>query len=319
MIGSTPRNAWAPDFPWGETREEHEGTVASIESAWGTEEFVREAWPSAAHDENVVRWIAGLCRNAMSPRAAAEYERMIYGDDGRDILPAIRVPTMILHRELDSPECNQYFAEQIHGAEYVALPGGEHIPYIGDQDSVTREIERFVRNVREEEALINRQLATVLFTDIVSSAQTAATLGDRAWRDVVEKHHTAVRGLLNRYKGTEVDTAGDGFFATFDGPARAARCAQTIVDAVRPLGIQVRAGLHTGEVETIAGKTGGITVVIGARVGALAQPSEVLASRTVRDLTAGSGLRFEDAGEHELKGVPDRWQRYRVLPAATGT
>jgi len=224
---------------------------------------------------------------------------------------------MILHRQLDSPEANRYLAEHIRGAEYVALPGGEHLPFIGDQDSVTSQIQRFVDSAQEEEALINRQLATVLFTDIVSSTEAAATLGDRGWSEVVERHHAAVRGLLSRYQGSEVDTAGDGFFATFDGPARAARCAQTIVEAVKPLGIQVRAGLHTGEVETIAGKTGGMAVVIGARVGSLAQPSEVLASRTVRDLTAGSGLRFEDAGEHQLKGVPESWHLYRVLPRTT--
>jgi len=316
LIGTTPRMAWAPDFPWGETREEHEHAVGLIRDAWGTDGFVREAWPGVA-DDQVVHWISGLCRNAMSPRAAAEYEEMIYGDDVRDILPAIQVPTMILHRQLDSPEANRYLAEHVRGAEYVALPGGEHLPFIGDQDSVTSQIQRFVDSAQEEEALINRQLATVLFTDIVSSTEAAATLGDRGWSEVVERHHAAVRGLLSRYQGSEVDTAGDGFFATFDGPARAARCAQTIVEAVKPLGIQVRAGLHTGEVETIAGKTGGMAVVIGARVGSLAQPSEVLASRTVRDLTAGSGLRFEDAGEHQLKGVPESWHLYRVLPRTT--
>ncbi len=173
-------------------------------------------------------------------------------------------------------------------------------------------MERFVASIRDEEAELDRVLATVLFTDVVGSTEAAARLGDRTWREVLERHHAAVRGLLARYRGTEVDTAGDGFMATFDGPARAIRCATAIVAAVRPLGLEVRAGLHTGEVETIDGKVGGLAVNIGARVGALADPSEVLVSQTVRDLVAGSGLTFVDRGEHELKGVPDRWRLYRV-------
>ena len=182
-----------------------------------------------------------------------------------------------------------------------------------DQDSVTSELERFVRTVEDEESALDRVLATVMFTDIVGSTEAAARLGDREWGDVVERHHATVRGWLARYRGTEVDTAGDGFFATFDGPARAAKCASAIVNGVRPLGIEVRAGLHTGEVESIDGKTGGMAVVIGSRVGAVAGPSEVLVSQTVRDLTVGSGLVFEDAGEHELKGIPDRWQLFRLV------
>ncbi len=173
-------------------------------------------------------------------------------------------------------------------------------------------MERFVASIRDDEAELDRVLATVLFTDVVGSTEAAARLGDRAWREVLERHHAAVRGLLARYRGTEVDTAGDGFMATFDGPARAIRCATAIVAAVLPLGLEVRAGLHTGEVETIDGKVGGLAVNIGARVGAMAGPSEVLVSQTVRDLVAGSGLMFVDRGEHELKGVPDRWRLYRV-------
>ena len=187
------------------------------------------------------------------------------------------------------------------------------MPYLGDQDSVTREIERFVRSVRDEEAVLDRVLATVMFTDIVGSTEVAARLGDAGWRDLVERHHAAVRSLLGRYRGTEVDTAGDGFFATFDGPARAVKCAGSIVEAVKSLGIEVRAGVHTGEVETVAGKAGGLAVVIGSRIGSFAGPSEVMASQTVKDLTAGSGIAFADAGERELKGVPDRWQLYRVV------
>ena len=309
---SSARYAWAPDYPWGTTKEQHEVDVAEIEGRWGTEEFVRTWFPGLVADEPLIRWIATLSRYAMSPGAAAAYERMSFEDDVRDALPAVHVPTLVIHRERDSPEHNRYLAEHIPGAEYLALPGEEHIPYLGDQDSVTAAIERFVRSVQDEEAVLDRVLATVLFTDIVGSTETAARLGDREWGDVVARHHETVRGLLARYRGAEVDTAGDGFFATFDGPARAAKCATAIVKAVQPLGIEVRAGIHTGEVEAIAGKAGGMAVVIGARVGAKATASEVLASQTVKDLTAGSGLVFEDAGEHELKGIPDRWHLYRV-------
>jgi class 3 adenylate cyclase len=207
----------------------------------------------------------------------------------------------------------QFIAGAIPGARLVELPGAEHPPFLGDTDRVLDELHRFITSIRTEEAALERVLATVMFTDIVGSTDRAAALGDRAWGDVLERHHELVRAMLARYRGTEVDTAGDGFFATFDGPARATKCAIAIVEGVKPLGIEVRAGVHTGEVQTLAGKTGGMAVVIGSRVGAKAQASEVLASQTVKDLTAGSGLIFEDAGEHELKGVPDRWHLYRVV------
>jgi class 3 adenylate cyclase len=173
-------------------------------------------------------------------------------------------------------------------------------------------VDRFVRNVHAEESTFERVLTTVLFTDVVGSTERAAASGDGEWKALVERHHAAVRAMIGRYRGTEVDTAGDGFFATFDGPARAVRCARAIVEAVRPMGLEIRAGVHTGEVELIDDKVGGIAVNIGARVAGLARPSEVLASQTVKDLVVGSGLTFEDAGEHELKGVPDRWHLYRV-------
>jgi class 3 adenylate cyclase len=240
-------------------------------------------------------------------------DHMEYDTDVRDVLSAIHVPTLILHRIEDDPEANRYMAEHIPGAEYVALPGKEHVPYLGDQDSVLDEIERFVKSVTAEEASLDRVLATVLFTDIVGSTEKAAELGDREWARLLQEHHTTVRRVLARYRGTEVDTAGDGFFATFDGPARAIRCAQAIREAITRLGLEVRAGLHTGECETVDGKVSGIAVVIGARVGAKAGPSEVLVSQTVKDLVAGSGLRFADTGEHELKGVPDLWRLYRVM------
>ena len=193
------------------------------------------------------------------------------------------------------------------------MPGVDHFFFVGDQDQLLDEVERFVASVRDEEAELDRVLATVMFTDIVGSTARTSALGDRGWRELVERHHGVVRALLGRFRGREVDTAGDGFFATFDGPARGVRCARAIGGAVRDLGIEVRAGVHTGQVETIAGKVGGIAVNVGARIAALAAPSEVLVSSTVRDLVSGSELTFEDAGEHQLKGVPDRWHLYRAI------
>jgi class 3 adenylate cyclase len=248
----------------------------------------------------------------MSPGASAIYERMYWEVDIRAALPAIHVPTLVLHRIEDAPEANRYLADHITGAEFVQLPGRDHVPFLGDQDSVTKEIERFVRAVQDEETELDRVLATVVFTDIVDSASELARRGDLAWKDLVERHHAIVRNLIARHRGREVDTAGDGFFAAFDGPARAVRCAQQIVRAVRELGLEVRAGVHTGEVRTIDEKIGGMGVVIGARIGAAAAAGEVLVSSTVKDLVVGSGIEFLDRGEHTLKGVPGTWRVYAV-------
>jgi class 3 adenylate cyclase len=235
--------------------------------------------------------------------------------DVRSVLPTIRVPTLVLQRAEDvyrDPGHAAYLATHILGAKLVELSGIDHLPYVGDSDSVLDEVEEFLTGVRPPPEH-DRVLATVAFTDIVGSTERASRLGDRAWKDLVERHHALVRQELSRFRGAEVDTAGDGFFATFDGPARGVKCAQAIIEAVRPLGIEIRAGLHTGEVETIDGKVGGIAVNVGARIASVADRSEVLVSSTVKDLVAGSGLVFEDAGEHELKGVPDRWHLYRVV------
>ena len=301
-----------PDVPWGYSVDAYEADRSAIERGWGTQEYILHEFPNMHDDPQLVRWFASYLRHAMSPGAAVAQWQMEWETDVRAILPTIHVPTLILHRQEDMPEAHRYMAEHIPGASLVELPGDEHIPYLADQDSVLDAIERFVRGIHDEQAELDRVLATVLFTDIAGSTQKVAELGDRGWRELVERHHATVRAMLARYRGVEVDTAGDGFFATFDGPARGVRCAQAIVRAIRPLGIEVRAGVHTGEVETIDGKVGGLAVVIGARVGGLAEPSQVLTSQTVKDLTAGSGLAFEDAGEHELKGVPDRWHLYAV-------
>jgi len=231
----------------------------------------------------------------------------------RPILPTIAVPTLVLHRtgDLDSRvEEGRYIAGRIPGARFVELPGADHFPAI-DADQILDEVEEFLTGVRPVPEP-DRVLATILFTDIVGSTSRAAELGDARWRQLIQQHHALIRHQLGRFSGREIDTAGDGFFASFDGPARAIRCACAISDSVRGIGLEVRAGLHTGECELVDGKVGGIAVHIGARVASLAAPREVLVTRTVRDLVAGAGLQFEDRGTRVLKGVPDRWQLFAV-------
>jgi pimeloyl-ACP methyl ester carboxylesterase len=303
-----------------EYKEDPATYLRRTEERWGTLDFARgeiAGWGAPGHesDERLVEWFASYMRRSASPGAAVALERMNRQINATPALASIHVPTLVIARpgDLDFPiEQVRDMARRIAGARLVELPGSVHLPWVGDPDAILDEVERFVVALGEVEAELDRALATVLFTDVAGSTEKAAALGDRRWKELVEEHHRRVRGQLARYRGAEVDTAGDGFFATFDGPARAVRCATAIVDAVAPLGIEVRAGVHTGEVETIDGKVGGMAVVIGARVGASAAPSEVLVSQTVKDLVAGSGLVFEDAGEHELKGVPDRWRLFRV-------
>jgi pimeloyl-ACP methyl ester carboxylesterase/class 3 adenylate cyclase len=304
------------DFPWGSTEVEAREWDEWIERSWGTVELWRwniEEMGATPNEDELREW-ARWSRLAASPQAALNIDRVERQIDVRALLPQIRVPTLVVLSERDRDRtwgAAPWVAEQIPGARYVEIPNALH--WMRAEDVLFfEEIDRFVSGIRDEEAEFDRVLATVLFTDIVGSTERAVELGDRAWRDLVERHHAAVRGMLGRYRGTEVDTAGDGFFATFDGPARGVRCAQQIVEAVRPLGLEVRAGVHTGEVQTIDGKVGGLGVVIGSRLGSLAGPSEVLVSQTVKDLVAGSGLAFEDRGRHALKGVPDEWQLYAV-------
>jgi class 3 adenylate cyclase len=240
---------------------------------------------------------------------------MSFGIDARHVASAVNVPTLIVHAVGDhicNVENARFLARTIRGARYVELPGEDHVPWF-DPDATLAEIREFLTG-RREPTIPDRMLATVLFTDLVGSTARATELGDRRWRELLEQHNAAVRRELERFGGDEVDTAGDGFFATFDGPARAIRCARAIVDAVRPLGLEVRAGLHTGEVELLDGKVAGIAVNIGARVAARAAAGEVLVSGTVRDLVAGSGIAFEDRGVAELKGVPGEWRLSAVLP-----
>jgi pimeloyl-ACP methyl ester carboxylesterase len=318
MVGSAARTRWAPDYPIGATDEEIDELASSILDGWGievTRSLLQQLAPSITDDEELVQAHTRSALRAASPAAAAALTRMSAMIDIRHVLPAIRVPTLVLHRADEVlAEASRYVGERIPGAKLVELPGADHMPWLGDQDAALDEIEEFLTGVRPHPAL-DRVLATVLFTDIVGSTELAADLGDRRWRDLLEQHNTVVRVQLKRFRGRELSTAGDGFLATFDGPARAVACAVSIRDAARTLGLQIRFGLHTGELEMVGTEIRGIAVHTGARVAALAGAGEVLASSTVRDLVAGSGLEFEDRGAHELKGVPGEWRLYAVSSA----
>jgi pimeloyl-ACP methyl ester carboxylesterase len=310
----------APDFPWGWTLEEASEWDRRIETSWGTPEFWRWNVESLGYELSTdeLRDWARWSRLSASPGAALAIERAERETDVRSILAGIQVPTLVMLGENDRDGehwgAAPWVADQIPGARYHELAGAAHFLQPEGSDAFDA-IDHFVNEIRHVEAEFDRYLASVLFTDIVGSTERAASLGDKGWAELVTRHHGVVRTMLARYRGTEIDTAGDGFFAAFDGPARAVRCAQQIAEAVQPLGLKIRAGVHTGEVQTVDGKIAGMTVLIGARVGAKAGASEVLVSQTVKDLVAGSDLSFEDAGEHELKGVPDRWRLYRVVSA----
>jgi pimeloyl-ACP methyl ester carboxylesterase len=315
MVGSSARTRWAPDYPIGATDDEIEDLERLVLEHWGADavrSLLQQLAPSIADDEELVQAHTRAALRAASPAAAAALTRMSAMIDIRLLLPAIRVPTMVLYRADEVlAEASRYLGEHIPGARVVELPGTDHMPWLGDQAAVLDEIEEFLTGVRPHPAL-DRVLATVLFTDIVGSTELVADLGDRRWRDVLEQHNAVVRRELDRFRGRELNTAGDGFLATFDGPARAVACAVSIRDAAKVLGLQIRFGLHTGELELAGSDIRGIAVHTGARVAAKAGPGEVLASSTVRDLVAGSGLEFEDRGSHELKGVPGEWHLYAV-------
>jgi pimeloyl-ACP methyl ester carboxylesterase len=314
MYGAYARRMRDVDYPWGGTEEDHQAFLDEIERSWGGPVGLAARAPSVARDERFRHWWASYLRASASPQAVSALVRMNARVDIRQVLPSIRVPTLIIHRHGDlaiKVEHARYLAKMIPGARLVELPGVDHLPWVGDQDAILAEIEEFLTGVRPSPEL-NRVLATLMFTDIVGSTEWAARLGDRAWHDLLERHHALVRGEIDRFRGREVDTAGDGFFATFDGPARAVRCALNVRDAMRHLGIEIRAGLHTGEIDLTGEKAAGIAVHTAARVLATARAGEVLASRTVKDLVAGSGIRFTDRGAHVLKGVPSEWPLFAV-------
>jgi class 3 adenylate cyclase len=321
LINTVPRGVWSPEFPWLASRGAIERRIEEMVRRWA------EAEP-AAYDESLVRSSPDLTedekrafgrvmRLSVSPGALRDYLRANLDVDVCAVLPSIRVPTLVLHRtEIPVDVRNgRYLADHIPGARLVELQDRNFAPQVGDQDALFAELERFVAEIESGEwqaAEPDRVLSTVLFTDIVGASERAASLGDRAWRELLQRHHELVRRELARYRGRELDTAGDGFFASFDGPARGIRCGCGVVEAMKGLGLDVRAGLHTGECELVDGKVGGIAVHIGARVAAQAAPGEVLVSSTVKDLVAGSGIAFDDRGKHELKGIPGEWGLYAV-------
>ena len=322
LYGSLPRFVRGPGFPWRQPKHEYLAECADDARRWGTEEAAREMLESQGQDvtPEKLEWWARRQRLSASPGAVEQLARMNAEIDVRPVLPTVRVPTLVLHRLEDHLpiEGARWMSAQIPGARMIELPGGPHIPSFGDWESVVAAIRDFVSPIctagvqAEHESV----LATVLFTDIVGSTAKAAELGDRGWRELLEQHHARIRQQLAAFRGIELDTAGDGFFARFDGPARAIRCATAITESVHELGIDVRAGLHTGECELLDNKVAGIAVSIGARVAAQARPGEVLVSQTVKDLVAGSGLAFEDRGAAELKGVPGEWRLYAVAAPA---
>jgi pimeloyl-ACP methyl ester carboxylesterase/class 3 adenylate cyclase len=323
LYGGKARSLRAPDYPWGSTEAEAlravaEGRSRGDESGYA-EQAARSGSPDATEEE--IRALVTYFRYGASPGAQEALSRMNMLIDVRHALAAIRVPTLVLHHVEDTwveVERGRDMAERIPGATYVELPGKGHIPAVAEVGPVLDETERFLHEAWEagswEGGEPDRVLATVLFTDIVGSTAKASELGDARWREMIQAHHGLIRRQLVRFRGTELDTAGDGFFASFDGPARAIRCACAISEGVRDLGIEVRAGLHTGECERIDHKVGGIAVNIGARVAAEAAAGEVLVSSTVKDLVAGSGIEFRDRGATELKGVPGEWRLFAVEP-----
>jgi class 3 adenylate cyclase len=319
LCGAMGRTTEAPDYPWGVPAEAlRESAEEFIVPYWGqdAEGIVALFAPSMAGDPQVVELAARQERTAASPAMVQQLFEMFLDIDVRAVLPTINVPTLVLHRRHDRVVyrgAGKELAEQIPGARYVEVPGIDHLPWAGDFEAVLGEIEEFLTGARSVPEP-DRVLATVMFTDIVGSTERAGELGDAKWRELLAKHEEAVRRELGRFRGREVKALGDGFLATFDGPARGIQCAQVIAEAVRPLGLEVRIGLHTGEVEMMGDDVGGIAVHIAARIGALAEAGEVLVSSTVKDLVAGSGIRFEDRGARQLKGVSDEWRLFVAAP-----
>lgn len=307
-----------PDYPWGSTPGEFDVWASIVERDWiclqDHPEDVAILAPSKADDARWRSWFAQYCRLAASPSAAIEWLRVISLQDMRSVLPTLTVPTLLIYRTNDPiapPVHGRYIADRVQSATYVELPGDDHLINAGDVDAIADEIQHFLTGARGRPS-VDRVLATVLFTDIVGSTHRAAELGDERWREILDAHDALIRRQLDRFRGREVKNMGDGFLATFDGPARAIQCAIAVRDGAGALGLQVRAGLHTGEVEVRGDDIGGIAVHTGARVAGLARDGEVLVSSTVKDLVAGSGIRFDHRGEHEMKGVPGTWKLFAV-------
>jgi class 3 adenylate cyclase len=317
LYNPVARGTWAPDYPWAPPLEDWRRDSDDLIDKWGTyaeaERWVRDMAVSYADDPEFISALARQWRLSASPGAIATIRRMAADVDVRDVLAAIRVPTLIVNMPATRDEA-AYVADRISGARRFEVPGPDYAVFL-QVETLVPELERFVDTLGAEEP--ETVLATVLFTDIVGSTAKLAELGDARWRELVERHHAIVRQQLTRFRGREIDTAGDGFFATFDGPIRAIRCAYAVGESLATIGLEIRAGLHTGECELVGEKVTGLAVNIGARVAGEAKAGEVLVSSTVKDLVAGSGLRFEERGVTELKGIPGRWQLYAAKPDAT--
>jgi class 3 adenylate cyclase len=320
LQGAEVRERTDESWPYGDATEEaFEEAMRTIPERWGKGLAIDVIAPSVAGQEHLRAWWARKQVHAATPAAAEAFMRMAFEIDVREVAATINVPTLVLHAAGDrvcDVENARFLARTIPGARYVELAGEDHVPWF-EPDVAIGEIREFLTG-RREAGTPDRRLVTVLFTDLVGSTARASQLGDRRWRDLLAQHNSAVRRELTRFSGHEVDTAGDGFFATFDGPARAIRCAEAVVDGVRRLGLEMRAGVHTGEVEVLDGKIAGIAVNIGARVATRAAAGEILVSGTVRDLVAGSGLEFEDRGAAALEGVPGEWRLYAVARTGPG-
>ena len=318
LYGTYAKRVSDETYPWAPTIEQQRRLLDTVQNDWGGPSQV-EVWaPSLADDERFRRWWGQYLRLGASPAAARAVLEMTLEIDVRDILSAIRVPTLILHRTGDrriDVGGSRFMAEHIAKARLIEFPGIDHLVWVGDSDAILDEVEEFLTGSRHS-AEPSRVLATVLFTDMVESTNRAVQLGDTKWRALISDHDRLLRAELNRFRGREIDRRGDGFLAIFDGPARAIRCALSIVERVHELGVQVRAGLHTGELDITESGIAGIAVHTGARVMSLAGADEVLVSSTVKDLVAGSGLSFTERGTHELKGVPGTWRIFRVDPPA---
>jgi class 3 adenylate cyclase/alpha-beta hydrolase superfamily lysophospholipase len=324
----SPRTLWAPDFPWGRSEQAYQHETDQALQVFTSRAGAREAVRALGmRTEDEVEAYIDFVRYGASPGMLEKLYRMNKEIDIRQVLPTVRVPTLVIHGSEDQivpVQAAAYTAQRIRSARFIELPGVGHLALGAGADRIGTETERFLTEVWEtggwEDAEPDRILATILFTDIAGSTAKAIELGDRRWRGLLERHHMLVRRELLRFRGREIDTAGDGFLAAFDGPARAIRCACAIVESVHDLGLSIRAGLHTGECEVTDGKIAGIAVHTGARVAALAAADEVLVSSTVRDLVAGSGIRFDEKGAHELKGIPGQWRLFAVQqrPRDTG-
>ena len=319
LFAATASGTRYEDYPWQWSDEEWDDYLEGVRQSWGTPVYSRQTLaffnPSVADDGRIERWWLRWQRLTSSPGSQLALEQQMRGIDIRSLLPAIAVPTLVLHRSGDMVEPvgqGRYIASMIPGARFVELAGSDHLPWAGDSDAIADHVEKFLHEIRDAEQMDERVLATVLFTDIVGSTERAAAVGDAAWAALIKRQRELARADLERFRGRFIDSTGDGMLATFDGPARAIRAARAMMASARGLGLELRAGCHTGEVELLGDGIGGLAVHIGARIAALAGTSEIWASSTVRDLTVGSGLSFTDAGLHALKGVPETWHLFRV-------